>query len=246
MLFGDKDFSVEELDALFNEEDNQETPPEQEQKPVSPEKPADNQDKGDEKVEQTKAFAKRLRESTDKAISQEREAIAKQMGFESYEAMIKSRENKLYEEKGFDPEQIAPLVDKVYEERRKADPAYQELEEFRKQKVLEYGKKELAEITKLTNGEITSFDQLPKDVMELWTKEGSLKSAFLKLKGEELITKARAEQSKGTTQHLNTPGGSPKQDQTRRSLTEEEKSLYRYFNPSVTDEQLNKMTKPIN
>ena len=123
MLFGDKDFSVEELDALFNEEDNQETPPEQEQKPASPEKPADNQDKGDEKVEQTKAFAKRLRESTDKAISQEREAIAKQMGFESYEAMIKSRENKLYEEKGFDPEQIAPLVDKVYEERRKADPA---------------------------------------------------------------------------------------------------------------------------
>ena len=71
MLFGDKDFSVEELDALFNEEDNQETPPEQEQKPASPEKPADNQDKGDEKVEQTKAFAKRLRESTDKAISQQ-------------------------------------------------------------------------------------------------------------------------------------------------------------------------------
>ena len=34
MLFGDKDFSVEELDALFNEEDNQETPPEQEQKPA--------------------------------------------------------------------------------------------------------------------------------------------------------------------------------------------------------------------
>ena len=225
-IFGDNDLTPEEIDALFGSEDQQETPPANEETAHS-EESTGNQDKGDEKIEQTKAFAKRLRESTDKARNEEREAIAKQMGFESYEAMMNTR------------------VDEIYEERRKNDPAFQELDELRKMKQLEFGKKELAEITKLTNGEITSFSQLPKDVLELWAKEGSLKSAFLQLKGEELIIKARSEQSKGSTQHLINPSGGPAPQSNTRPLTDDEKSIYRYFNPGITDEELNKKTKPI-
>lgn len=243
-IFGDNDLTPEEIDALFGSEDQQETPPANEETAHS-EESAGNQDKGDEKIEQTKAFAKRLRESTDKARNEEREAIAKQMGFESYEAMMKTREDKIYENHGVDREQIGTLVDEIYEERRKNDPAFQELDELRKMKQLEFGKKELAEITKLTNGEITSFSQLPKDVLELWAKEGSLKSAFLQLKGEELIIKARSEQSKGSTQHLINPSGGPAPQSNTRPLTDDEKSIYRYFNPGITDEELNKKTKPI-
>lgn len=247
-IFGDNDLTAEEIDALFGSEEQQETPPANDETAHS-EQPTGDQDKGDEKVEQTKAFAKRLRESTDKARNEEREAIAKQMGFESYAAMIKTREDKIYENHGVDREQIGTLVDEIYNERRKNDPAIQELDELRKMKQLEFGKKELAEITKLTNGEITSFSQLPKDVLEEWANNkaynGSLKAAYLALKGEELIVKARSEQSKGSTQHLINPSGGPTPQTNTRPLTDDEKSVYKFFNPGITDEELNKKTKPI-
>lgn len=246
-IFGDTDWTPEEIAALFADDNQPDNPPEENKETAASEsqtdKPSDEQKT--ENIDTTKAFAKRLKESTDKVRNEEREAIAKQMGFESYEAMMKTREDKIYENHGVDREQIGTLVDEIYEERRKNDPAFQELDELRKMKQLEFGKKELAEITKLTNGEITSFSQLPKDVLELWAKEGSLKSAFLQLKGEELIIKARSEQSKGSTQHLINPSGGPTPQSNTRPLTDDEKSIYRYFNPGITDEELNKKTKPI-
>lgn len=246
MHLGDTEFTAEEIESLFSESSSQETPPEDKQEETTAsEQPTDNQDKGGEKVDATKAFAKRLRESTDKARSEEREAIAKQLGFESYAEMMKDKERKQIEEKGFDPDQISSLVDDLYKQRRDADPVMQELEGYRKQQVKAFAEKELAEISKLTNGEITNLNQLPKEVIDLWTKNGSLKSAFLQVKGEELITKARAEQSKGTTQHLNNPSGGSTIQTSTRPFTEEEKRIYRQFNPTVTDEQLNKMTKKI-
>lgn len=240
---GANELTIEELEELFNDDVQQETPPAEETTDPQSDVQTDS-DKEDtsesNKVEQTKAFARRLKESTDKARSEEREAIAKSFGFESYDAMIKSRESELIKDKGFDPEEISPIVEELVKQRINADPRMEELENLRKQNIAQYGKKELAEISKLTNGQITRFDQLPRNVVDLWKQKGSLKSAYLELEGENLISKLRNEQSKGSTSHMNTPNGNSQTPSNKRPLTSEEKQMWRLFNPGISDEELNK------
>ena len=240
---GVNEFTIAELEQLFDSEFEQVPPPVEEKTDAQ----GANDDKKEQNVptddiDKTKAFAKRLKESTDKVRQEEREAIAKSLGYESYEKLVKENETKKLEEKGIDPQQGSEVIDELVRQRIEADPRIKELEEYRKQRVKEFGERELAEISKLTNGEITSLAQLPKEVVDLWKKKGSLKSAYLELEGEKLINKMRSEQSKGSTNHLNTPNGpSPEQSKTR-PLTDEEKRIYKYFNTNVSDEELNKKT----
>lgn len=230
-LMADKDNIVEELEALFNDDLSQDTPPAN-----------DGTVSNSSDVSQTKAFAKRLAEEKAKVVNEERENIAKSLGFNSYEELQKSRERKVYEDKGLDPDEISPIVEELVKKRLDDDPRMKELAQFKAKQVEEFGKKELAEITKLTAGEVTSFEQIPQDVMDLWKKKGSLKAAYLELKGEELILKARSAQSKGSTSHLTNPSGRVAPDNGIRPLTEQEKQLWKLFNPNMTDEELNKKT----
>lgn len=242
---GVEDFSLEELDKLFSEDGTQETPPAddttvQGASPTEGTEGTENKDEGTstDNKEETKAFAKRL----SKKIADERLAIAKAMGFNSYEEMIKSRENKLIEDKGLDPEQVTPVVEELVKQRLDNDPRMKELEALRRKQVEEFGKKELAEITKLTGGEITKLSQLPREVIDLWKQKGSLKSAYLEVEGEKLITRIRGEHSKGSTGHLGNLGGVGSVPENKRPLTAEEKQLWKLFVPGITDEELNKKT----
>lgn len=234
---GANEFTLEELDSLFNEGETQpETPPvENETKVETP--PADGED-----VSKTKAFANRLKASTEKARREEREAIAKSLGYESYEELQKANEKKLLEEKGLDPDEVSPIVEELVKQRLNNDPRMVELDELRKLKIEQYGKEELAKVTQLTGGHITRLDQIPKEVIELWKKTGSLEGAYLQLEGKKLIEKARREVSKGTTNHLATPGGSPPSTTGTRPLTDAEKKVWKQFHPKMTDEELNKKT----
>ena len=234
-------FTPEELDALLAEEEGQATPPAEEgaQNQDGDNTNTDGAGQNQQGVDTTKAFAKRLKESTEKAIQAERLAIAKAMGFESYEALLKSRENQVYEQQGLDPTIVSPVVEELVRQRLDSDPRMKELEGYRAQQVQEFGKRELAEITKLTGGQITSLAQLPREVIDLWKSGGSLKSAYLAVEGEKLIAQVRGEQSKGTTAHLHTPNGGTGAPTGKRHLTAEEKQAWRFFNPGMTDEELN-------
>ena len=240
-----KDLSFEDLESLLNDDEEEPSTQgnaeaEQTESQGTEEKPAEETTTTEVPVDQTKAFAKRLKESTDKARQEEREAIAKQFGYESFEAMQKKRENDLYDEKGLDPDQVAPVVEEIVKQRLENDPRMKELEKFRKQEIQEFGKRELAEITKLTGGRVTNLSQLSKEVIDLWQQRGSLKSAYLELEGERLINDMRSEQSKGTTTHLKSPDGDNVDASGKRHLTNEEKDYWRFFNPNMTDEELNK------
>ena len=248
---GANEFTLEELDSLFNEGETQpETPPvENETQPETP--PVENETKVEtppangEDVSKTKAFANRLKASTEKARREEREAIAKSLGYGSYEELQKANEKRLLEEKGLDPNEVSPIVEEIVKQRLNNDPRMIELDELRKLKIEQYGKEELAKITQLTGGHITRFDQIPKEVIELWKKTGSLEGAYLQLEGKKLIEKARREVLKGTTNHLATPGGSPPATKGTRPLTDAEKKIRKQFHPKMTDEELNKKTVPI-
>lgn len=239
---GVNDLSLEELEELFKDDvqptppsENDTTPPE-----ATPTNDVDNTNtnKDDASKDATKSFAKRLAEEKAKFVKEEREIIAKSLGFNSFEELQKNRERKLYEDKGFNPEEVSPLINELVEQKINSDPRMKELEQLRAKQIEEFGKKELAEITKLTNGEITKLSQLPKEVIDLWKQKGSLKKAYIELEGEKLIIKNLSEQSKGSTGHLTNLSGNSNND-TKRHLTDDEKKLWKYFNPSMTDEDLN-------
>ena len=247
MSNGANGLSLQELDDLFKAESQQETPPAdgatgQQETPPS----TDGNENKEKDVTQTQAFAHRLKEEKEKARKEAREEVAAALGYESYEALQKQRENKLLEDKGFDPEQVSPLVDELVKKRLEEDPRMQELAEFKKQQAQEFAKRELSEISKLTGIQYTSLDQLPQDVIESWRKTGNLKQSYIALHGEELILQARSANSRGTTEHLQAPTGqTPTGTSSKRPLTEEEKNVWRFFNPSVTEEELNKKTVDI-
>ena len=240
---GANGFTIEELEALMSDS-NQATPPE----PDANNPQAEDGNNGSNttnpanSVDQTKAFAHRLKESTEKARNEERENIAKSLGYDSYEVMMKEREQSLLQEGGLDPEKVSPIVDKLVKARLDNDPRMKELDEFKKKQIAEFAKNEIAEISKLTDGEITDVKQLPKEVLDLWAKKGSLKSAYLELEGEKLITKMKSEQSKGTMTHMQQVSGGtdPSGSKHERPLTDDEKKYWKFFNPNISDEELNK------
>lgn len=235
---GANDFTLEELNRLFEEEDEQATPPAQNNETVG----SATQPLGDE-IEKTQAFSRRLRERTDKAVSEERENIAKTMGFASYDEMVKSREKKMLEDNGLNPEDVSPVVEKIVEERLNNDPRMKELEKYKQREVQEFAKRELEELRKLTDGEITSMEQVPADVVARWRETGSLKKAYIELHGEDLVIKARNAAARGDTSHLRSNGevGTPPPSK-KRPLTAEEKQVWRFFHPGITDKELNEKT----
>ena len=236
---GDNTFTVEEIEKLFTVSDEQATPPaEGTTSPAT--QPTGNSEHTDESVEKTQAFAKRLREKSEQVRTEERESIAKSLGYTSYDDMIKTREKKMLEDKGLDPDEVSPIVEELVQKRLNEDPRLKELESYRDKQVQEFGKRELAEITRLTGGQITKFEQLSTEVVDEWKKTGSLKKAFLTIEGENLIMRAAAEQNRGSTTHIKTLNGTGSTSSTKRHLTDDEKRMWKLFNPHLTDEELNK------
>ena len=200
-------------------------------------------------VTETQAFAHRLKEATNKARNEERESIAKSLGYESYSDMQKQRETQMLEEKGLNPEDVSPIVEQLVQKRLAEDPRLKEFDSFKQERVSAWAQKELTELKELTDGKISKFEDVPNDVLESWKTKGSLKAAYLELHGETLIREMRAGvasgQNRGSTGHLASPQGAPANTENlnKRPFTAQERDVYRLFNPGVTDEELSKMYK---
>jgi len=245
---GAKEITVEDIENFLNSEDvvppatNVDDTNSQSDKTEAEIKAAEEKSQN-----QTQAFAHRLKEATEKVRNEERNAIAKRLGYDDYESFTKAFESNLLKEKGLDETEIKPIIDTIVNKRLEDDPRLKELEAYKRERVNEWAKKELAEIKELSGGKITKLEDVPKDVIELWKKKGSLKGAFLELQGEALIKEARkgiiSEQNKSSTSHLNNPAGNPTTKIEQRPYTQQEKDLYKLFNPEVTDEQLSKLVK---
>ena len=238
MLNSADELTIKDIEEFLNGE-GAGTQPVEKEKETPPEAQLQNEDT-------TEAFAHRLAKATNKLRIEERENIAKSMGYESFEEMKKEKEKELIKSKDLDPEIVTPVVEQLIEKRLAEDPRLKELDEFKQEKIQKWTEKELGEISKLTNGKITRLDQLPKNVIDLWKQRGSLKEAYLVLEGETLIkqiqTNIISEQSKGSTAHLKTLEATPIVEtlKDKRLMTEKEKSVYKLFNPKITDEDLNK------
>lgn len=236
---GANDFTVADLEALFGGESEQESPTANEG--TDDAESDDNQVSGaqESNVEQTKAFAKRLRESTTKAVNDERESIAKTLGYDSYADMMAKRDQQIIRDKGLDPEQISPVIDEIVRSRIDSDPRMQELSGYKNAQLEEFARGEINSLKELTGGRISSYKDIPKPVLDEFAKCGSLTKAYMSIEGVNLVTSMRRGGNNGTTAHLGSPNGAPPRDNGKRHLTDEEKNAYRIFNPKITDKELN-------
>lgn len=242
---GVKDSSMADLEALLNLDDD-ETPPSQEPTQATPGTTAAPQEPTSApepvKETETQAFARRLRESTEKARREERDAIAKKLGKSSYEELIAEQEAKTLEDKGLDPTVAKEVFDKMYEERIQSDPRFKELDEYRAKKAEEWGKAQMSELSKLTGGKITKIEDLDEATLKRGQAEGSFVSAYMALHGAELIAEMRlngvAKQQQNTTAHLANPTGSKLDSEFREPAPEEKGILAQFaqYSKSMTED----------
>jgi hypothetical protein len=234
-----------ELEALIADEP-QATPPakpaEAGNAPSGTTPPQDSQElKGKEGAQ---VMAARIREATEKARIEEREALAKADGFTSYADRLKASQEKALKDQGLDPETVKPIFDKMYEQKMSEDPRVKELERLKAQEIEKFGQQQLAELSKELGREIKP-DELDQKVLDLWKEKGDLTGAYMFYHGRTVARgaalSATSAQSKGSTAHLASPqGGAPQSDDGTRPLTAAEKVHFREINPSYTDEELSK------
>ena len=242
----DEQTEIDEIEKEIAEliKDDQDSSPEkQEQK--SAEVTQDSKKSDEEKKSDAKAFSIRLNE--------EREKIAKEAGYESYEDMRKQREKKKLEDKGLDPDVASPVLEDLVKQRLEQDPRIKEYEVLKKKEqereFKEWCDKEVKQLSTLTDGKIKSLSDVPQDVVKLSETTGSLKSAYLQLHGEELIAqiklKQTSQESKGTTDHLAQIKDGVSASGKTRPFTPEERRAYKMIMRNITDEELDKKVKYI-
>lgn len=183
----------EDIEEAANVE--QQEPVEQPTSPVEP-------------VDQTKAFAQRLKEEKAKAKQEAREEIAQSFGYTSWQEYADAQTNKDLLDKGYDPDEVRPVIKDLI----KNDPEYIEAMKYKAEK--EELEKEIFasnSIQALNNTFGTSFksvNDLDPETIEMWNNGVSLEKAFAannygKLQ-EMAVKKANQDNGKG---HLKTVTG---------------------------------------
>lgn len=168
-------------------------------------------------VDQTKAFAKRLKEETEKARLSEREEIAKSFGYNSWKEYSEEvTKNKLLD-KGLDPETVRPVLEDLI----KNNPEYVEAMKYKAEKE-ELEKKLFASssIQSLNNTFGTAYaslDELDADTIKMFNEGTPLEKAFAAnnwTKLQELAVKKVSSKDNGKS-HLTNLEANAKQSETK-------------------------------
>ena len=188
---------------------------------------------------ETKAVSKRINEVREQTARETRDAMAKELGYDNYEAMKKAKEKKAIKDSGLD-EESEKLIEKLVEERLADDPRLKKFAEIERKQQEAFVKNQLDAINKSAGTTFASIDQLPPETLSLWEKIGDLKQAYYATQGEALFTKRSKADANGSTSHL-ASGGQSSGAKTR-ALNEEEKAMWRLVMPDITEEELSKKT----
>lgn len=189
----------------------------------------------------TKAVSERINTVRKQTETETKDKIAKELGFNNYSELQKANEKELLTKAGIDNDDTTALVEKLVNQRLADDPRLKKLEEYEQREKANFVKEQLNEISKLTGTQYTSIDQLSQDTLDVWSKTGNLKQAFLATQGEALLLKKQSAVQNGTLSHLANPNHSGNTTKTR-GLTEDEKAIYRSVMPDITEEELSKKT----
>lgn len=186
----------------------------------------------------TERMTKRINDVKAKTAAETREAMAKELGYENYETMLKSRERSSLENAGYNPEELEAVINPIIEQRIANDPRMARIADFEAREREQYITNQLKEINQATGQQLT-LDQLPQETINLWGNGLDLKQAYFATHGEALVNKNMSNHMKGGTTHLASHGSGSTPNS--RGLTASEKETYRAIVVGITEEELDKI-----
>lgn len=191
-----------------------------------------------EKVDQTKAFATRLKEEKAKAKLEAREEIAQSFGYSNWQEYVDAQTNNKLLDNGLDPEAVRPVLKDLIKE----DPDYVEAMRYKAEKeALEkeiFASNSIQELNNTFGTAFTSVDELDPETIKLWNQGTPLVNAFAAnnwVKLQELAVKKAAPKDNGKS-HLKTVTGSSEKAKTR-NITTDEMKVFNIFGFSAEQAQ---------
>lgn len=200
----------------------------------------DDNSTSEPEINLTENMRHRINEVRRKTETETQNKVAKELGFDSYDELLKANEDSLIREHGFDKDDVEKVLEPLIESRLTNDPRFKKLEEFEKHEQDRYINEQLAEINRMSGIKYNSVDDLPQETINLWSKGVDLDKAYLATEGKSILLKSTNNARKGTLNHLVPPGTNS--GAKTRGLTEKEKEFYRSIVEGITDEELSQKT----
>lgn len=184
-----------------------------------------------EKVDQTKAFATRLKEEKAKAKQEAKEEIAKSFGYNSWSEYADAQTNNKLLDSGFDPETVRPVLKDII----KGDPEYQEAMRYKAEKeALEkelFATNSIKALNEKFGTAYSSVDELDPETIKLWNLGTPLEKAYAANNWESIrdnaVKKASVQKDNGKS-HMKQVTGSSQQT-TTREVSKDELNVFKMF-----------------
>lgn len=189
-----------------------------------------------ETVDQTKAFAQRLKEEKAKAKEEARKEIAESFGYNSWQEYADAQTNNKLLEKGFDPDSVKDVLkDLIY-----TNPDYVEAMKYKQEKEdLEkeiFASNSLKQLNETYGTNYTSINQLDKPTFDMWSAGTPLVNAYAAHNMSKIIDnavkQAVAARDNGKS-HLKNVSGSSEESKARE-ISQDELKIAKSFGFSET------------
>lgn len=189
-----------------------------------------------ETVDQTKAFAQRLKEEKAKAKEEARKEIAESFGYNSWQEYADAQTNNKLLDKGLDPDSVKDVLkDLIY-----TNPDYVEAMKYKQEKEeLEkeiFASNSLKQLNETYGTNYTSVNQLDKPTFDMWSAGTPLVNAYAAHNMSKIVDnavkQAVAARDNGKS-HLKSVSGSSEESKTRE-ISQDELKIAKQFGFSET------------
>lgn len=189
-----------------------------------------------ETVDQTKAFAQRLKEEKAKAKEEARKEIAESFGYNSWQEYADAQTNNKLLDKGLDPDSVKDVLkDLIY-----TNPDYVEAMKYKQEKEeLEkeiFASNSLKQLNETYGTNYTSINQLDKPTFDMWSAGTPLVNAYAAHNMSKIVDnavkQAVAARDNGKS-HLKNVSGSSEESKTRE-ISQDELKIAKQFGFSET------------
>lgn len=177
-----------------------------------------------EQVDQTKAFAQRLKQEKAKAKDEAKKEIAESFGYNSWQEYVDAQTNNKIIDKGMDPDAVKDILkDLIY-----TNPEYVEAMKYKQEKEeLEkeiFASNSIEQLNKTYGTNYKSVNELDKQTIDAWNAGTPLVNAYAAYNMSTIIDsavkKAMAARDSGKS-HLKTVSGSSEESKTREISQDE-------------------------
>ena len=189
-----------------------------------------------ETIDQTKAFAQRLKEEKAKAKEETRKEIAESFGYNSWQEYADAQTNNKLLDKGLDPDSVKDVLkDLIY-----TNPDYVEAMKYKQEKEeLEkeiFASNSLKQLNETYGTNYTSINQLDKPTFDMWSAGTPLVNAYAAHNMSKIVDnavkQAVAARDNGKS-HLKNVSGSSEESKARE-ISQDELKIAKSFGFSET------------